>query len=1238
LPLIGAVDRSGGASDTGRPRSPDYNGEDDPLPMQAGGWTFGNWVFSDRDYTWNVVPAEMDGAEYICTFNNDKNVSTVTYTVTFPIGATVLLTCDDRLENMQDAVDAVVSGFADAGDFTDTGWDVHVFGDGDPPGRQLSVFSAAVAPGTYVFGAQESGRNFYVIGALDPPAPMRKAHSPDPAHESRTPPSGVEGDGFYMLLQFTAGYGATTHTAYFSDVEQEVIDRSPAVSLGSPPYPAYYPTGYYAGMDDENLPEFARTPLERGVIYYWTVVESNDTSTVVGDVWSFTIASEKAYSPTPPDGAQYINGASVDLAWLMGDVSSDDYLISYDVYWGTDEAAVAADEAPDAHVTDPAHVIGPLLFDQDYYWKVNTVVTDKGPPWGTRIVPGDVWHFQTKPFVEITDPTRIGWWKFDEDSGDVVIDHSGYNNDGTIQGGAQRVAGKIDDAIDLSGSGQSVQIVLVGGVPTTVNPPEVSVAMWAKPDITTGQRMMWFTHETSGHGKIRCRIDGGNWQMRSGQGATADNINAVGPAAVAGEWAHYVGMKIDNDALYVYIDGELGGRADFLVGGDLSPNSWIGAEEGNNNYFDGLIDDVQVYLRALSLKEIKLMAGRLSATDPNPADGATDVPRTMPILSWSPGALAAAVSGNELYYGENLSAVQNRTATKVTLDGPPYTVLLTLDLGATFYWAVDTVNDVEDDSPWPGDLWSFTTTDWLSVDDMEPYVIWSNPAGPHIFVAWRDGFGNCVVGNGNDTGAVLTEITAPVFAGLQSMKYDYDNDGTVYSPCTMGLVSGHKMYSKIEAQIATLLSGIGTDWTIQGVRALSLRFYGTATNIVEPMWVQLQDATKGYGEKVTYGDYEDEDPNDITDEAWHEWFIDLADFDVDANNLVSMSIGFGNEDETGPHGSGTVYFDDFRLYTPKCFAARHSEELARVDFAPLGAPDCVVNYKELDVMADDWLLTDTLETGELLVRWQFDETAGVIANDASGNARHGDVNDVNGVSWTFDAERGRCLDFAGGDHVLDNDANTYLNDLHGLTISVWVKNRETTATDQGFIIFDDPIGNDDRDMRYDAEGANGGGTPSVIKCGVTTTATVGNAIQQLESSEYAQTTAWQHLALTWSTGEQLKLYIDGALDTPTANRPGTVGVTTGATKLIVGKGGKGNVAGGGWNGLIDDVQIYNYALSATEIATVKAGGAIAPKPVHYPVPSPAEIHEGEAQGSRAVNFKDYAELLDNWLFEIKYPR
>ncbi|MDH4242023.1 MAG: hypothetical protein OEW48_20880, partial [Phycisphaerae bacterium] len=183
LPLIGAVDRSGGASGD-RDHIGAYTGETDPLPTQAGGWTFGNWCFSDRDYTWNVVPAGMDHAEQICTFNSDKgNLATVTYTVTFPIGATVLLAVDDRFGDPQGYVDSIVVNFAGPGTFTDTGWDVHVSGDGDPPGRQLSVYSAALDPGTYVFrGANAGENNFYVIGALDPPVAPGAARKPNPAH------------------------------------------------------------------------------------------------------------------------------------------------------------------------------------------------------------------------------------------------------------------------------------------------------------------------------------------------------------------------------------------------------------------------------------------------------------------------------------------------------------------------------------------------------------------------------------------------------------------------------------------------------------------------------------------------------------------------------------------------------------------------------------------------------------------------------------------------------------------------------------------------------------------------------------------------------------------------------------------------------------------------------------------------------------------------------------------------
>jgi hypothetical protein len=398
------------------------------------------------------------------------------------------------------------------------------------------------------------------------------------------------------------------------------------------------------------------------------------------------------------------------------------------------------------------------------------------------------------------------------------------------------------------------------------------------------------------------------------------------------------------------------------------------------------------------------------------------------------------------------------------------------------------------------------------------------------------------------------------------------------------------------------------------------------------MWVQLNG-----GAKVTYGDYDDEDPADITEEEWHEWFIDLADFGVTLNSVTTFAIGIGTEGSATPGGAGKVYFDDFRLYTPVCMPSRHTAAMAKLDFAPVGAPDCVVNYEEVDAMADGWLDTDAVETGELLVRWEFNDATGVIASDSSGNGRNGDINDVNGVSWVSDAERGWCLDFQGGDHVIDSDADTYMNGLRGLTVAVWVYNRETTPTDQGFVIFQQPNGTDNRDLRYDADA--GGGVTSALKCGVTTDDGTSVLDQEGESQGGEQLmNTWQHVAMTWESGKDIRLFIDGAEITPLHDLEATrSGTTAGYDVLIVGKGGKEEAADQSWNGLIDDVQIYNHPLTPAEIATVMGGGFIPPRSIHYPVSSPGEIYEGEAEGKRVINFKDYAELLKNWLVEVKYP-
>ena len=122
------------------------------------------------------------------------------------------------------------------------------------------------------------------------------------------------------------------------------------------------------------------------------------------------------------------------------------------------------------------------------------------------------------------------------------------------------------------------------------------------------------------------------------------------------------------------------------------------------------------------------------------------------------------------------------------------------------------------------------------------------------------------------------------------MSLGYDNDKLVHSLCDGFETPRDHFYSMIEAQIAALPSGIGTDWTIEGVKALSIRFRGTGGNGIEPMWVKLTDTSDNFA-TVTYGTYADEDVEDINEASWHEWNIDIADFGgVNVASLKSMQM------------------------------------------------------------------------------------------------------------------------------------------------------------------------------------------------------------------------------------------------------------------------------------------------------------------------------------------------------------
>jgi hypothetical protein len=74
--------------------------------------------------------------------------------------------------------------------------------------------------------------------------------------------------------------------------------------------------------------------------------------------------------------------------------------------------------------------------------------------------------------------------------------------------------------------------------------------------------------------------------------------------------------------------------------------------------------------------------------------------------------------------------------------------------------------------------------------------------------------------------------------------------------------------------------------------------------------------------------------------------------------------------------------------------------------------------------------------------------------------------------------------------------------------------------------------------------------------------------------------------------------------------------------------------GNPFNGALDEVRIYNRGLSEAEMAYVISDGA---PTLHVPVLSIADLYDQEPEGSKALNFKDFAVLAGQWLDEQLWP-
>jgi hypothetical protein len=283
------------------------------------------------------------------------------------------------------------------------------------------------------------------------------------------------------------------------------------------------------------------------------------------------------------------------------------------------------------------------------------------------------------------------------------------------------------------------------------------------------------------------------------------------------------------------------------------------------------------FMPQYGLSEVRFLHIPVNARKPYPDSEATGVELDV-VLGWRAGREAVT---HDVYFSIDEQAVIDGTAPVVSVTDTSYGPLA-LDLSTTHYWKVNEVNEAETPSTWESNIWSFTTSDHIVVDDFESYndLDPTDPESNRIFNVWIDGYqvptNGSLVGYDNPPFCERTIIRG----GKQSMPLAYSNTGGAAS-------------SEAERTFA-----VAQNWTKAGAATFVLYFYGTEGNTGQ-LYVKVN------GTKVVYGG----DAGDLAKLQWNQWSIDLASLGVDLQKVTKLSIGID-----GNGASGTLYFDEIGLY------------------------------------------------------------------------------------------------------------------------------------------------------------------------------------------------------------------------------------------------------------------------------------------------------------------------------------